>query len=119
MTRRYCFALDLKDEADRDRFLSLVTKADVVVESFRPGVMDKLGLGYDTLKAVNERLWEIEDNIRRQEAAGTFGEEFIRLARSVYEENDERARLKYELNQRLGSDLIEEKDYPDYTGSSS
>jgi hypothetical protein len=67
------------------------------------------------LKAVNERLWDIEDNIRRQEAAGTFGEEFIRLARSVYQQNDDRARLKYELNQRLGSELIEEKYYPDYT----
>ncbi len=71
------------------------------------------------LKAVNERLWEIEDNIRRQESAGTFGEEFIRLARSVYEENDERARIKYDLNKLLGSDLVEEKEYPDYTGLSS
>jgi len=71
------------------------------------------------LKAVNERLWEIEDNIRRQESAGTFGEEFIRLARSVYEENDERARIKYDLNMLLGSDLVEEKEYPDYTGPSS
>jgi hypothetical protein len=68
------------------------------------------------LKAVNERLWDIEDDIRRQEMAKTFGDEFVRLARSVYEENDERARLKYELNTRLGSDLIEEKDYPDYAG---
>jgi len=71
------------------------------------------------LKAVNERLWEIEDNIRRQESAGTFGEEFIRLARSVYEENDERARIKYDLNKLLGSDLVEEKEYPDYTGPTS
>ena len=71
------------------------------------------------LKVVNERLWEIEDAIRRQEIAGTFGEEFIRLARSVYEENDERARIKYELNHRLGSDLVEEKDYPDYSGPSA
>ena len=70
------------------------------------------------LKAVNERLWEIEDAIRRQEIDKNFGEEFIRLARSVYEENDERARIKYDLNTRLGSDLIEEKDYPDYTGPS-
>jgi len=66
------------------------------------------------LKAVNERLWDIEDDIRRQEAAGTFGDEFIRLARSVYRENDERARIKYELNKLLRSDLVEEKDYPDY-----
>ena len=67
------------------------------------------------LKAVNERLWDVEDHIRRQEAAATFGEEFIRLARSVYQQNDERARIKYELNRRLGSDLVEEKYYPDYT----
>ena len=71
------------------------------------------------LKAVNERLWDIEDDIRRQEAVGTFGEEFIRLARSVYEENDDRARIKYELNKRLGSDLVEEKYYPDYTPPSA
>jgi len=67
------------------------------------------------LKVVNERLWDIEDHIRLQEAAGTFGEEFIRLARSVYQQNDDRARIKYELNRRLGSDLVEEKYYPDYT----
>jgi hypothetical protein len=71
------------------------------------------------LKAVNERLWEIEDSIRRQEIAKTFGDEFVRLARSVYEENDDRARIKYDLNTLLGSDLVEEKDYPDYTGPSS
>ena len=71
------------------------------------------------LKAVNERLWDIEDEIRRQEAAGTFGEEFIRLARSVYEQNDERARIKYDLNKLLGSDLVEEKEYPDYTDPSA
>ena len=68
------------------------------------------------LRAVNERLWDIEDAIRRQEAAGDFGDEFIRLARAVYGENDERARLKYKLNQLLGSDLIEVKEYPDYAG---
>jgi len=71
------------------------------------------------LKAVNERLWDIEDDIRRQERAGTFEEEFIRLARSVYQENDERAAIKYELNNRLGSDLVEEKEYPGYTGPST
>src|SRR5688572_26553999 len=49
-------ALDLKVAAARDTFLKLVEKADVVVESFRPGVMDKLGLGYATLAARNPRI---------------------------------------------------------------
>ncbi len=48
--------LDLKDEADRARFMPLAERADVLVEQFRPGVMDRLGLGYEALSAVNPRL---------------------------------------------------------------
>ncbi|WP_407354462.1 DUF6165 family protein [Luteimonas sp. R10] len=66
------------------------------------------------LKAVNERLWEIEDDIRLKEKAQAFDEEFIRLARSVYIENDERARIKKEINLALGSSYVEEKSYQDY-----
>lgn len=63
------------------------------------------------LKAVNEALWEIEDAIREQEAARDFGSDFIRLARAVYQRNDERAAIKREINLALESDLIEEKSY--------
>lgn len=66
------------------------------------------------LKAVNERLWVIEDEIRLKEKAQEFDEEFIRLARSVYFENDERARVKKEINLALGSAYVEEKSYQDY-----
>lgn len=66
------------------------------------------------LKAVNERLWVIEDDIRMQEKAQAFGAEFIRLARAVYVENDERARVKKEINLALGSTYVEEKSYQDY-----
>ncbi len=48
--------LDLKAEAGRDAFLRLAASADVVLESFRPGVMDRLGVGYDDLRAINERI---------------------------------------------------------------
>ncbi len=66
------------------------------------------------LKAVNERLWVIEDDIRIKESKQEFDAEFIALARSVYFENDERARLKRDINLKLGSALVEEKSYQDY-----
>lgn len=66
------------------------------------------------LKAVNERLWVIEDDIRLKEKAQAFDAEFVRLARAVYFENDERARIKREINLALGSAYVEEKSYEDY-----
>ena len=67
------------------------------------------------LKAVNEKLWEIEDAIREEEADGRFGERFIELARSVYFTNDERAAIKKRVNLALGSKFVEEKSYRDYS----
>ena len=67
------------------------------------------------LKTVNEELWEIEDDIRRHEAAADFGESFVKLARSVYHANDRRAALKKDLNLKCGSTLVEEKSYVDYS----
>ena len=66
------------------------------------------------LKGVNEALWEIEDDIRECERAKDFGEKFIELARAVYTTNDERARLKRQSNELLGSRLVEEKSYAAY-----
>lgn len=66
------------------------------------------------LKAVNERLWDIEDNIRLQDKAQAFDADFIALARSVYLQNDERARIKKAINLALGSGYVEEKSYKDY-----
>jgi hypothetical protein len=71
------------------------------------------------LKAVNERLWVIEDDIRIKEKAQAFDEEFISLARSVYFENDERARIKKQINLALGSAYVEEKSYEDYRAGQS
>ncbi len=66
------------------------------------------------LEAVNARLWDIEDRIRDQEAAQSFDQRFIDLARAVYIENDERARIKKRINQLLGSKIVEEKSYRPY-----
>jgi hypothetical protein len=66
------------------------------------------------LKAVNETLWKIEDDIREKEAVKNFNAEFIRLARSVYITNDKRAKIKKKINLATGSDLVEEKSYESY-----
>ena len=66
------------------------------------------------LKAANEALWVIEDDIRERERAKDFGDAFVELARSVYITNDKRAALKREINELLGSSLIEEKSYASY-----
>ena len=66
------------------------------------------------LKKVNKKVWEIEDNIRIKESNQEFDEEFIKLARSVYIENDKRASIKKEINQTYNSDLVEEKSYKNY-----
>src|SRR5271156_3480265 len=67
-----------------------------------------------SLLQVNERLWVIEDDIRDKERAQAFDEEFIRLARAVYFENDERAAIKRRINLKLGSTIVEEKSYAEY-----
>lgn len=67
------------------------------------------------LKAVNEELWVIEDDIRDEEAKQDFGPKFIELARAVYVTNDKRAALKKDINLALGSRFVEEKSYQDYT----
>ena len=69
---------------------------------------------FENLKRVNNKLWEIENNIRLKEAKHEFDDEFIQLARSVYFENDNRAAIKREINIKFGSELIEEKDYSEY-----
>tara|TARA_Y100001968_G_scaffold312230_1_gene335168 strand:+ start:66 stop:467 length:402 start_codon:yes stop_codon:yes gene_type:complete len=68
----------------------------------------------NNLKKVNKSLWEIEDNIRIKENNQEFDKEFIQLARSVYKENDRRASIKKEINQKYKSDLVEEKSYKNY-----
>ena len=66
------------------------------------------------LKTLNEALWEIEDAIRELEERKDFGPRFIELARSVYQTNDARARVKHRINHAFGSAIVEEKSYKDY-----
>tara|TARA_B100000953_G_scaffold29968_1_gene24046 strand:+ start:371 stop:760 length:390 start_codon:yes stop_codon:yes gene_type:complete len=69
---------------------------------------------YLKLKETNLKLWKIEDEIRACEKNSDFKENFIKLARSVYFNNDTRSSLKLSINQKLGSNIIEVKEYTKY-----
>ncbi len=76
--------------------------------------LNDLATTMDELRGVNEALWDVEDEIRDCERNRDFGPRFVELARSVYHSNDRRAALKRVLNDRLGSELVEEKSYQPY-----
>src|SRR6056300_1090983 len=65
----------------------------------------------DKLKSINLKLWDIENGKREAEKTKDFGEKFIDLARSVYKSNDERAKIKLEINNLLGSNIKEVKSH--------
>tara|TARA_R110000851_G_scaffold128245_1_gene260563 strand:- start:352 stop:735 length:384 start_codon:yes stop_codon:yes gene_type:complete len=69
---------------------------------------------YLELSKINKILWDVEDNIRKKEAAGEFDSKFVELARSVYITNDQRAKVKKSINLFTNSELIEEKSYSQY-----
>ena len=110
--------LEIKSErmSDPAKLANVRAELDMLQATWRgaPESRQDVSDGWAALKAVNARLWVIEDDIRECERRQDFGAEFIRLARAVYFENDERARLKRVLNERLGSRLVEEKSYRDY-----
>ena len=113
--------LEIKSEriSDSEKLRNVAAELDALRPLVSGGVFDSAELVAlpDGLRAVNGELWDIEDNIRAEEAAGRFGERFIELARAVYVTNDRRAELKKKINLATGSQLVEEKSYEDYTGN--
>ena len=69
---------------------------------------------YNSLKEINSKLWVIEDDKRLCEKNSEFGEKFIKLSRDVHFLNDERAKLKLEINNKTGSKIKEIKEYTKY-----
>ena len=67
-----------------------------------------------SLLSINTKLWKIEDDIRECERQKKFDQKFVDLARSVYFTNDERAKIKNEINKTFGSELVEVKSYKKY-----
>ena len=77
-------------------------------------ITDEIKSLYEDLKKINIKLWNIEDGKRDCERNGDFGEKFIQLARSVYIENDQRAKIKNKINKISGSNILEVKSYDEY-----
>ena len=75
---------------------------------------DKLNNFYKSLKEINAKLWVIEDDKRQCEKDKDFGEKFIKLSRDVHFLNDDRAKIKLEINNHTGSTIKEIKEYTNY-----
>ena len=75
---------------------------------------DKINDLYQSLKKINAKLWVIEDNKRQCEKDKDFGEKFIKLSRDVHFLNDDRAKIKLEINNHTGSTIKEIKEYTSY-----
>ena len=110
--------LDIKCERiqDAEKLKNVKHERDVLRKIWKENEKSSVDISseYNELKKINEKLWEIEDDIRDKERNKEFDLKFIELARAVYVTNDERARIKKEINLILGSDLVEEKSYSDY-----
>jgi len=102
--------------SDPEKLVNVRMELQVLEDTWRGSAYAKAGIEAEViaLLEVNERLWVIEDGIRDKERAQEFDADFIRFARAVYFENDERAAIKRRINTKLGSELVEEKSYAEY-----
>ena len=102
--------------ADRQKVVNVRSELALLCKIFDcfGALPDRVGALKDELRGINEALWEIEDGIRDCERMKDFGGDFIELARSVYMTNDRRAAVKRQLNETVGSAILEEKSYREY-----
>ena len=74
----------------------------------------KLDELFESLKQINSKLWVIEDKKRMCEKNSDFGEQFVKLSRDIHFLNDDRAKIKLEINTHTGSKIKEIKQYTNY-----
>ena len=110
--------LEIKKEKIKDpekiRFIN--NEHEVLKDQFLKNVKsdEKLDSLFKFLKEINNKLWVIEDDKRLCEKNSDFGDEFIKLSRDVHFLNDERAKIKSEINNHTGSKIKEIKEYTSY-----
>ena len=98
---------------DKEKLVNINNERNYLIKMIEPELLyDPL---VDQLLNVNKTLWNVEDDLRLCEKDRDFSLRFIELARSVYKLNDERARIKKEINIKCGSEFVEEKSYEPYS----
>ncbi len=110
--------LEIKKEKikDPEKLKFINDEYNVLKDQFNKNVKsdEKIDSLFKSLKEINSKLWVIEDDKRLCEKKSDFGEEFIRLSRDVHFLNDDRAKIKLEMNNHTGSKIKEIKEYTNY-----
>lgn len=109
-------AIKFENIADAGKRANVGREFDALAGVLKPLLATAPGLAalQAELRAINETLWRIEDDIRDCERQRDFGPRFIELARNVYQTNDRRAATKRKIDELMGSDIVEEKSYAPY-----
>ena len=99
--------------SDAEKLKDINKELDSLNQTFKKFIPDPSSIQQliNKLKSINLKLWDIENGKRQAEKDQNFGKEFIELARSVYKSNDERAKIKLEINNTLGSNIKEVKSH--------
>ena len=110
--------LEIKQEKikDQDKLKFINLEHKILKEQLNQNVKsdDRLEDLFQSLKEINTKLWVIEDDKRQCEKDKDFGEKFIKLSRDVHFLNDDRAKIKLEINNHTGSTIKEIKEYTSY-----
>ena len=110
--------LEIKKEKikDSDKLIFINDEYLVLTKQLNENITlkDELKKLYEELKAINAKLWDIEDNKRMCEKNSDFGKNFIKLSRDVHFLNDDRAKIKLAINNKTGSKIKEIKQYTNY-----
>ena len=110
--------LEIKQEKikDSEKLKYIKNEYNVLRDQFSKNVKsdDKINKLFDSLKEINSKLWVIEDEKRMCEKKSDFGKSFIKLSRDIHFLNDDRAKIKLEINNYTGSKIKEIKEYTKY-----
>ena len=110
--------LEIKKEKikDPDKLKFINEEYNILSQQFKKNIKpdDKLNKLFNSLKDINSKLWLIEDEKRLYEKNSDFGEKFIKVSRDIHFFNDDRAKIKLEINNHTGSKIKEIKEYTSY-----